>query len=235
MPIKTTPIRITQPIRTGKQALPKGRALIGLKKSLAAIKKREIKEKRQAIAREARLARKKKALVKQTKGIALKAAIKKKTAIKQLKVNQARKAREAAARKRAPPIQPTKQLTKAQRRKLARQKRQAAAAAARAARGALKAGKQRAINNAVQVMSSSWVGPIGYDVDTQILVANLYGKWEAWRGVSPSEWALWLKAADACKTNDPTGRDRYWPGKSPSLGATWHYTMKPILDTKKRI
>jgi len=236
MPIKSTPIRITQPIRPGQQSLPKGRALAGVKKSLAAMKKREIAEKRAAAAKAARLAKKKKALKKKARGLALKASIKKKRALKIVRKKQAAEARAALKRQRAPviPAAPPK-LTKPQRAKIARAKRRAAAAKARATKAMLKAGKKAAIANAFQVIPSSWVGPIGYDPDTKILVAQLYAKWEGWRDVTPSEWELWLRAADACRTNDPTGRDRYWPGKTPSLGATWHYTMKPILDGKKSI
>ena len=112
----------------------------------------------------------------------------------------------------------------------AKRKKQAAAKAAAKQARVFGAGKSRSRRAVHSPMPSSWVDGIGYDAKTGILTAILSNFEYKWEGVTSSMYYGWIAGNYACKTNDPTGRHRWYITKRPSLGATFHRYFKPMLD-----
>jgi hypothetical protein len=107
------------------------------------------------------------------------------------------------------------------------------------------------------IIQSSWVKALGYDKKTKILYAAL-GDSEMgkpvkdyyWQPVGELIYIVWRAARSRCKTyeNKKAGRhgsirtvsrrakgvplQRWEPGKTPSLGATWWYTVGRQLAGK---
>lgn len=94
--------------------------------------------------------------------------------------------------------------------------------------GNISLGKARAKRNAISPMPSSWVQAIGYDDTTEILYAALGDSLDPsppkdyyWRPIPLATYTIWIGGMAACTTNDPSGHNRWRPGKRPSLGAAW--------------
>lgn len=97
----------------------------------------------------------------------------------------------------------------------------------------LGAGKGRATQSEASPMPSSWVDSLGYDEPTMTLKATLNGKDYFWRPVAKSVFLLWESGLATCRTNDHSGKKRWYKGKNPSLGAMWWRSVKKHLVGKR--
>jgi hypothetical protein len=83
--------------------------------------------------------------------------------------------------------------------------------------------KARARMVAQTPLLSSWVKELGWDELTQTIAARLGHKWYYWQGDGLVQIYLsWSRGLGICRTKDPTGQNRWYVGKSPSLGAAYH-------------
>jgi hypothetical protein len=76
-------------------------------------------------------------------------------------------------------------------------------------------------------MPSSWIDGIGWDRGELTMLA--YGRQYTWSAVPEEIFHIWATGLGVCQTDDPTGKHRWWIGKTPSWGACWHYQIRPWL------
>ena len=71
-------------------------------------------------------------------------------------------------------------------------------------------------------MKSSWIRSYAYDPRTKTLfMTTLKGKTYSWSDIDANTAALCENGMASCRTADPTGMRRWWPDKTPSLGAAF--------------
>lgn len=128
---------------------------------------------------------------------------------KEAKDERARVAREAKAAKKA-------------QKEALKQKRQ------------LNASKARSTRLSKSPFPSSWVHKIGYDPKTKTLSAKLGRRMYYWSPIEQDEFDEWARADYKCRTDDPSGRRRWYPDKTPSMGATWHQFVKSRVINKRK-
>jgi hypothetical protein len=76
---------------------------------------------------------------------------------------------------------------------------------------------------------SSWIGGIGYDAKLRILQVELNGSLYTY--MDCPEW-IYIgldRGLATCVSRDPTGQNRWWPGKNPSNGAFFIHVAKSAL------
>jgi hypothetical protein len=76
-------------------------------------------------------------------------------------------------------------------------------------------------------MRSSWVEWFEYDENTRVFTMKVKGNntLYTWDNIDPRT-ALLAQRGATCKTDDPTGKRRWWPNKQNSLGAAYWYILK---------
>jgi hypothetical protein len=76
---------------------------------------------------------------------------------------------------------------------------------------------------------SSWVRAFAFDKKTKTLYMTTHqGKTYSWPDIPDSLAIQVLNGLASCTTDDPSGKNRWFIGKSPSLGAAFWQLLKPL-------
>jgi hypothetical protein len=83
-------------------------------------------------------------------------------------------------------------------------------------------------------MKSSWIRSFQYDTHTRTLYMTTHkGKTYSWENVEPEIASEVTKGMAKCKTNDPSGKNRWWVDKEPSLGAAYWQILVPYYGRNR--
>lgn len=76
---------------------------------------------------------------------------------------------------------------------------------------------------------SSWIRSYAFDNRTKTLYMTTHkGKTYSWNNLPDSIAVQVLNGLAVCTTNDPSGKHRWFVGKTPSLGAAFWQILKPF-------
>ena len=78
-----------------------------------------------------------------------------------------------------------------------------------------------------KLLPSSFITDLDYDqFKRTVRVQMHHKKWYEYGNISPNKFLRFMTGRAVCVTNDPTGRNRWYRGKSKSMGAFYNQFIK---------
>jgi len=83
-------------------------------------------------------------------------------------------------------------------------------------------------------MASSWIRKYDYNNETRVLtLITKDGRRYTWNGIDSDTAGKILRGDAIARTNDPSGRRRWWINKTPSLGAAYWTFLEGRRSTSR--